>query len=124
MKKFLTVLALVIFVFSIPASAFSADMPVQPAQKGMSAKRSTYPAGPIQKAERGFINAAFGWTEIPKRIVDKTKESNPIKGLLLGTWQGTCRAFARTASGLSELATFPIGRYDKPHVLPDMPAAE
>ena len=70
------------------------------------------------------MNAVFGWTEIPKRIVDKTKESNPIKGLLLGTWQGTCKAFARTVSGVSELATFPVGRYDKPRVLPDMPAAK
>jgi putative exosortase-associated protein (TIGR04073 family) len=70
------------------------------------------------------MNAAFGWTEIPKRIVDITKESNPIKGVLLGSFQGACRAFARTASGVSELVTFPIGRYDKPHVLPDMPAAK
>ena len=120
MKKVITVLVLAIFVLSIPAVAFSADMPTQ---RGMSSKRATHPAGPIQKAERGFMNAAFGWTEIPKRIVDKTKESNPIKGLLLGTWQGTCKALARTVSGVSELATFPIGRYDKPRVLPDMPAA-
>lgn len=129
MKKVITVLVLAIFVLSIPAVAFSADMPSQKgvsavSAKSTSSKMATYPAGPIQKAERGFMNAAFGWTEIPKRIVDKTKESNPIKGLLLGTWQGTCKAFARTASGVSELATFPIGRYDKPRVLPDMPAAK
>ena len=86
---------------------------------------SVHPAGPIQKAERGFMNAAFGWTEVPKRIVDKTKEyNNPIKGVLLGVWQGTCKAFARTASGAFDLATFPIGRYDKPRILPDMPAAK
>ncbi len=128
MKKFFTILVLAIFVLSIPASGFSADMPAAKTSSttvaATSAKPSAYPAGPIQKAERGFMNAAFGWTEIPKRIVDKTKESNPIKGLLLGTFQGTCKAFARTASGISELATFPIGRYDKPHVLPDMPAAK
>ena len=81
-------------------------------------------AGPIQKAERGFGNILFGWTEIPKRIVDKTKESNPIKGLILGVLQGTCKAFARTASGVGDLATFPIGSYEKPAIIPDMPAAK
>jgi len=124
MKKVITVLVLAIFVLSVPAVAFSADMPSQTSMSARSSRMATHPAGPIQKAERGFMNAAFGWTEIPKRIVDKTKESNPIKGLLLGTWQGTCKAFARTASGVSELVTFPIGRYDKPRVLPDMPAAK
>lgn len=86
-------------------------------------KMSTYPAGPIQKLERGINNAAFGWTEIPKRIVDQTKASNPIKGIFLGTYQGSLRAFARTASGFSEVFTFPLGKYDKPKVLPDMPTA-
>lgn len=86
-----------------------------------SASGTAYPNGPIQKAERGFNNALFGWTEIPKRIVDKTKETNPIKGLLIGTYQGVLKAFARTASGLSEVATFPIASYDKPAVDPDMP---
>ncbi len=126
MKKFLAICVIAILALSISTVAFAADMPS--ARSGKISKvtkaPSAYPPGPIQKAERGFMNAFFGWTEIPKRIVDKTKESNPIKGLLLGTWQGTCKAFARTVSGVSELATFPIGRYDKPRVLPDMPAAK
>ena len=114
MKKFITVFFVVILALSFSVSAFAEEV------KAVSA----YPAGPIQKAERGFMNFAFGWTEIPKRIVDKTKESNPIKGLFLGLFQGTCKAFARTVSGASELVTFPIGGYDKPAVLPDMPAAK
>ncbi|MFH1665056.1 MAG: exosortase system-associated protein, TIGR04073 family [Candidatus Omnitrophota bacterium] len=135
MKKLLPVLFIVILVFAFSATTFAADMPAQtvvqksapqsvPQSIPQSIQPSTYPAGPIQKAERGFNNALFGWTELPKRIVDETKASNPIKGLLLGTFQGTCKAFARTVSGLSEIATFPIGRYDKPAVLPDMPAAK
>jgi len=114
MKKFMIVFSVVILVLSISITGFAV-----PAKK-----QAGYPAGPIQKAERGFNNAAFGWTEIPKRIVDKTKETNPIKGLVLGVFQGTCKAFARTVSGLGDLATFPIGGYAKPAVLPDMPAAK
>ncbi len=140
MKIFFSLFLAAIMVLSCAMSGFAADMPVKSAapvaatmaapvaasapvvQK--TATPGTYPAGPIQKAERGFMNAVYGWTEIPKRIVDKTKETNPIKGVFLGAWQGSCKAFARTASGLSELATFPIGRYDSPQVIADMPAAK
>ncbi|MDP8257985.1 MAG: exosortase system-associated protein, TIGR04073 family [Candidatus Aadella gelida] len=114
MKKFITVLFVITLVLSFSGSVFAEDMP----------EGKAYPAGPIQKAERGFMNAVFGWTEIPKRIVDKTRETNPIKGVFLGLFQGTCKAFARTVSGAAELVTFPIGGYDKPAVLPDMPAAK
>jgi len=148
MRKFLAFFISIIFVLSVSVLALAADMPVKdegvstvkaapaktiapkrtPAKaavKPAPQKKAAYAAGPIQKLERGFYNAAYGWTEIPKRIVDKTKEyNNPIKGLLLGAFQGGCRAFARTASGISEVVTFPIGRYDKPRVLPDMPAAK
>lgn len=125
MKKFGALLLIAIMVISFSVTTFAADMPVSKTTQAVATKPATYPAGPIQKAERGFTNAVFGWTEIPKRIVDKTKEyNNPFKGLVLGVFQGTCKAFARTASGASELVTFPIGRYDKPRVLPDMPAAE
>lgn len=84
---------------------------------------SEYPAGPIQKAERGFQNTVFGWTEIPKKVVDDTKATNPVVGVLVGTVKGTFKAFARTASGVADLVTFPIGGYEDPAVLPDMPAA-
>lgn len=135
MKKYLTVFLVIIVVVSFAVTAFAADMPTKPtpAKATRTSKTivrtgtrpSTYPAGPIQKAERGFMNVAFGWTEIPKRIVDKTKQyNNPIKGTLLGVFQGSCKAFARTASGAFDLVTFPVGRYDKPHVIPDMPAAQ
>ena len=114
MKKFITVLFVITLVLSFSGSVFAEDMP----------EGKAYPAGPIQKAERGFMNAVFGWTEIPKRIVDISKETNPIKGLVLGIMQGTGKAFARTASGLGDIVTFPIGSYDEPAVMPDMPKVE
>lgn len=81
-------------------------------------------AGTVVKAERGFNNTLLGWVEIPKKIVEKTKESNIIKGFFIGVFQGTCKAVARTASGAADLATFPVGRYDRPSILPDMPGIE
>ena len=121
MKKYLTVFLIAILAVSFAGAAIAADVP----SKAEVTKSTQYPAGPIQKAERGFGNVVFGWTEIPKRIVDKTKETNnPIKGLVLGILQGTGKAFARTVSGVGDLITFPIGGYDKPAILPDMPAVE
>lgn len=153
MRKLLAVLIVALFILGVSNIIFAADMPLEKAQtsvqtattsgtstqtqpvntqsavaapvKVLTQKMSTYPAGPIQKLERGFNNAVFGWTEIPKRIVDQTKAwHNPLIGGAQGLFQGSCKAFARTASGISEVLTFPIGRYDKPRVLPDMPAVE
>ncbi|MBF0252929.1 MAG: exosortase system-associated protein, TIGR04073 family [Candidatus Omnitrophica bacterium] len=109
MKKFL---GLFIIFFLVAATV------------AFAAEKGQYPDGPVQKLERGVGNTLFGWTEIPKRIVDQTKASNPIKGVLLGTFHGTCRAFARTTSGAMDIVTFPISGYDKPMVNPDMPKAE
>ncbi|MDD4957160.1 MAG: exosortase system-associated protein, TIGR04073 family [Candidatus Omnitrophica bacterium] len=119
MKKFFVVFLVLVLAMSFSLTAIAADAP---SAKASTAK--TYPVGPIQKAERGFSNAVFGWTEIPKRIVDESKASNPVKGLFLGLWQGSCKAFARTASGVVDMATFPVGQYDKPVITPDMPAAK
>ena len=132
-KLFIFTVICGLYLFFTITNVMAADMPVKegltPVVKSATVttvpeakKMSTYPAGPIQKLERGINNAAIGWTEIPKRIVDQTKASNPIKGLFLGAYQGSLRAFARTASGFSEVFTFPLGKYDKPKVLPDMPA--
>jgi putative exosortase-associated protein (TIGR04073 family) len=120
MKKLTGVFFVTVIAAFFASVAFAADT-----RSASSNDGTVRQAGPMDKAERGFTNAAFGWTEIPKKIVDKTRETrNPFTGLVLGSWQGSCKAFARTASGASELVTFPIGRYDKPRVLPDMPAAE
>jgi putative exosortase-associated protein (TIGR04073 family) len=75
------------------------------------------------RTKNGFIDLALGWTEIPKKIVEKTNETNPLQGLLLGTWEGTARALARTTNGIADMATFPIGKYERPAVFPDISKA-
>lgn len=74
-----------------------------------------------RKAERGLENALFGWTEIPKRVVDITKESgNPFWGVLAGLYQGTCKAVAKTASGIVDIVTCGVKSDEKPFIQPDM----
>lgn len=73
------------------------------------------------KAERGVKNLLFGWTEIPKRMVDITKESNnPFWGIVAGAYQGTLKAFARTSSGIVDVATAPVQPDKGSFVEPDM----
>ncbi|MFH1594153.1 MAG: exosortase system-associated protein, TIGR04073 family [Candidatus Omnitrophota bacterium] len=61
------------------------------------------------KAARGTKNILFGWTEIPKKVADLTKETrNPFWGLAVGTFQGTLKAMARTVSGISDVVTAPL----------------
>ncbi len=73
------------------------------------------------KAARGVENVAFGWTEIPKRVVDLTKESgNPFWGITAGIFQGTLKAFARTTSGAVDIVTCGIDSSGKPLIQPDM----
>ncbi len=115
MKKFLVIFFVAIFMLSFSMTTFAADMPAK-----SGTQTAAHPNGPVQKAERGFTNLLFGWTEIPKGIADQTKATNPIEGVLYGTFKGIFNAFARTASGAFEMATFPVGGYDKPAVQPDM----
>lgn len=73
------------------------------------------------KAERGLGNVLFGWTEIPKRVVDITKESNnPFWGLVAGVYQGTLKAMARTASGAVDVITCPLKTEEKPFINPEL----
>ena len=120
-------LCMVFLVFSVFSLSFAAeDDVIQKRAAELSEKKMTVDDGgsgkgsspQVRVAEKGINNVFLGWTEIPKRIVDVTKESNPINGIVAGVFQGTVRAFSRTASGISDMATFPIGRYDDTPVLP------
>ncbi|OGW75793.1 MAG: hypothetical protein A2Z72_05255 [Omnitrophica bacterium RBG_13_46_9] len=102
-KIFVLGLMLLFIVGSFTAAyAATADEPKKDAV-------STYRLEIGNKVERGSKNILFGWTELPKKIVDITKESkNPFWGLLAGTYQGTLKAMARTVSGISDVVTAPI----------------
>jgi len=122
MKRIWIMFFALLVVLSFSATMFAANMPVK--KSGKEKKGTTtseYPMGPYQKAERGVINIALGWTEVPKCIVEVSNASNnPIRGLIVVTLGGLCKAVARTFSGIIDVATFPFGRYDKPMMMPDV----
>jgi len=58
------------------------------------------------KFTRGLANTATGWVELPKDIVNTSKDSNIAVGMTWGVLKGVLDTVGRTAVGALELATF------------------
>ena len=122
--KILVVIALIAFIITGVSYAEDAKSNITPGNKDTVASASaTTPSlahKPGMKAERGIKNILFGWTDIPKSIIQVTRDSkNPIWGLTAGTLKGVGKAFPRTVSGVADVVSFPMGDYDKMPVHPD-----
>ncbi len=116
MKK-LRVFIVVLLALSVTALLYAAETTnITPGNKGGGAAAGTTDAlqnKPGMKAERGVKNILFGWTDIPRSIIQVTKDSkNAFWGLTAGTFKGIGKAFPRTVSGIADVVTFPI-TYDK-----------
>lgn len=60
------------------------------------------------KLFRGIVNAASGWMEIPKQMIQTSQESGAAKGWTWGFAKGIGYAVARSVIGAYEIVTFPI----------------
>jgi len=58
------------------------------------------------KFSRGLANTTTGWGEIPKNIVNESRDKNAFVGVTYGTLKGTAHSVGRTAVGVFDLATF------------------
>lgn len=65
-----------------------------------------YAADSGDKFTRGFANTATGWGEIPKNIVNESRDHNVFVGLTYGTLKGAVHTIGRTAVGAFDLVTF------------------
>jgi hypothetical protein len=82
--------------------------------------------GTSDKVDRGLRGLLFGWTAIPKSIIETTKESkNPFWGLTAGTWLGITKAVPKTVSGTGDMMSLQKKDTTKPLVSSDQmqPAA-
>ena len=77
-----------------------------------------YAENAFDKLERGLVNAASAWLEIPKNIHEVSEESNPVAGATYGTIKGTGMALVRTGAGVYDTGTFVIPSYSKPILEP------
>ena len=69
------------------------------------------------KTLNGLTNAATGWIELPKSIINVSNEHNVVYGATIGVLQGTMHTLSRTLSGVMDIATFMIP--SKPAVHPE-----
>jgi len=69
---------------------------------------SCYADSLFDKLKRGVVNILTGWVEIPKEIIETSKEETLFKGLTVGLAKGISRGVARTAVGLCETTTFMV----------------
>jgi len=60
----------------------------------------------VNKFSRGFANTLTGWVELPKNIVNTTREDNVGYGLTVGLVKGVVHTVGRTVVGALELVTF------------------
>ncbi|MGX2041205.1 exosortase system-associated protein, TIGR04073 family [Methylocaldum sp. MU1018] len=60
------------------------------------------------KLTRGAANMFTGIGEVPKNLVNVSKESNPVIGSTGGLIMGALNTLGRTASGLVDVITSPI----------------
>ena len=118
--KILRVALIILIVLSIASFSCAATENISPGNKGTGAAKATSSRGAGMKLERGMKNILFGWTEIPKSIIQVTRDSrNPIWGVTGGTLKGIGKAFPRTVSGAADVVSFPIADYNKTPVKPD-----
>jgi len=58
------------------------------------------------KFARGLANTTTGWIELPKDMINTSKDSNILVGMTWGILKGVLDTVGRTAVGALELATF------------------
>ncbi|MDQ6982450.1 MAG: exosortase system-associated protein, TIGR04073 family [Mariprofundus sp.] len=70
------------------------------------AMASDYATDSGAKFTRGLANVVTGWGEIPKNIVNESRDNNVLVGLTYGTFKGAAHGVGRTAVGAFDLVTF------------------
>jgi len=74
---------------------------------------------PVNKLERGIINMATFWMEIPAEIAKVSKEQDPALGVTVGAVNGVIISAVRGATGVYDTVTFPVASYSKPAMKPE-----
>jgi len=86
-----------------------------------SAMANDYGSQVADKFSRGLANTVTGWVELPKNIVNTSKESNVGMGITVGLVKGVLQTVGRTVVGAVELVTFfiPSPEYVQPRYVWD-----
>jgi putative exosortase-associated protein (TIGR04073 family) len=75
--------------------------------------------GSVNKLERGLINTASCWAEVPGRVCEVAKSNGPVSGLTFGLVKGLVLGLLRGVTGLLDTVSFFAPPYDKPLMQPE-----
>ena len=73
----------------------------------------------MNKLDRGLVNDATFWTEIPAEVAKVAKERDPLTGATAGLVSGTIKSVVRAGTALFDTFTFFMPPYDKPIMKPE-----
>lgn len=62
----------------------------------------------MHKLGRGVVNVLTCWVEVPRNIASEWEKMDPVSGFFVGGIEGLGWGFARFASGVYEVFTFPL----------------
>lgn len=124
MKKLILLALVFVFIIGLFAIGFAADEPdplyiraLPPFQ--MDRDDIPYKTAPINKLERGVINMATFWLELPAEVAKVTKEQDPLAGVTIGVVNGVITSVVRGGTAIFDTSTFFIPSYTKPALKPE-----
>jgi putative exosortase-associated protein (TIGR04073 family) len=78
-----------------------------------------YKTKAINKLDRGIVNGATFWMEIPAEAAKVSNEQDPLMGVTVGVAHGVFASVVRAGSAVFDTVTFFIPPFDKPVVKPE-----
>lgn len=117
-RKAILFVCIMILVFCVFAISY-ADEQEQGTSYGYEPDKVSYDNSPMNKLDRGVVNTATFWAEIPADIAKVSKEKDPFAGCTLGVVQGTFNAIVRGFTGVFDMVTFFAPPYNKPLMKPE-----
>ena len=74
----------------------------------------SYSNSPVNKLERGVINMATFWMELPAEVARVSNEQDPVAGVTVGVVNGVITSAIRGLTAIYDTATFLVPSYTKP----------
>ncbi len=85
----------------------------------INADKIPYGKTALNKLERGTVNMATFWMELPAGVAKVSRESNPVLGVTVGAVNGVFTSAIRGLTAMFDVATCMIPSYSKPVMKPE-----
>jgi len=85
----------------------------------IDADKLPYGTNAINKLDRGVVNSATFWMELPAEVARVSKERDPFAGLTIGVVHGAIATVFRAGTAVFDTLTFFAPPYDKPVMKPE-----